>query len=121
MQDNANFCLQALARRMVSVINTRGTHVSEQGDEAENVYFLQRGTVEVLHLGRPVGRLYAPATFGEAALLRDEMELADTRLSGFRTTSKSLCALLAGQSPSLYADGVACGGSTCEDAAALLC
>jgi CRP-like cAMP-binding protein len=84
--------MQALARRMQPVVTTRGTHVSEQGDGADNVYFLQRGTVEVVHLGRPVGRLFAPVTFGEAALLRDEMDHADTRLSGYRATGTCLCA-----------------------------
>jgi hypothetical protein len=89
-------CMQALARRMQSLTTTRGTHVSEQGDEADCIFFLQRGTVEILHLGRPVSRLFAPCTFGEAALLRDDMDHAGTRLSGYRTTSTAMCAAAVG-------------------------
>lgn len=88
----ARVAVQALARRMEVVSTTRGTHLAEQGDEADTVWFLQRGTIEIIHLGRPVSRLFAPATFGEAALLRDEMDHADTRLSGYRTTGTCMCA-----------------------------
>jgi CRP-like cAMP-binding protein len=84
--------MQALARRMFPLTTTRGSHIAEQGSEAEHIYFLQRGTVEILHLGRPVGRLYAPSVVGEAALLKHEMDHAGTRLSGYRTTSTAMCA-----------------------------
>lgn len=76
---------------MRPIPTTRGTHVAKQGSDADSIFFLQRGTVEVLHLGHSVARVMAPATFGEAALLRDEMEAANKRQSGYRTTSASMC------------------------------
>ena len=64
---------------------------------------LQRGTVEVLHLGRKVSYIDAPATFGEAALLKDDLDGADKRLSGYRTSSTSMYALaLCACVPSLW-------------------
>jgi hypothetical protein len=84
--------LQAIAGKMKPLATTRGIHVAKQGSAAECLFFLQRGSIEVLHLGHPVARIMAPATFGEAALLRGEMESADKRLSGYRTATTCMCA-----------------------------
>lgn len=95
---------QMIASKMRPISTTRGTHVAKQGSDADCVYFLQRGTVEVLHLGRSVAAIEAPASFGEAALLKDDMDGADKRMSGYRTIATSMCALLPAVVGSLVQD-----------------
>lgn len=79
---------------MRPLATTRGTHVARQGSDADAIFFLQRGTVEVLHLGNVVATIAAPATFAEAALLRVDMEGADKRMSCYRTSTNSMCVFL---------------------------
>jgi CRP-like cAMP-binding protein len=81
-----------IASKMRPLATTRGIHVAKQGSVADSIFFLQRGAIEVLHLGHPVAHIHAPATFAESALLRGDMEAADKRLSGYRTASTSMCA-----------------------------
>lgn len=73
---------------------SRGTVVCSQGEDADAVFFLQRGEVDVMHLTQRVTTIVAPAVFGEASLLRDTLDAAQKRLSGYRTTVTSMCAPL---------------------------
>lgn len=65
--------------------------ICNQGEDADALFFLQRGEVEVLHLTQRVATIAAPAVFGEASLLRNQLDSAKKRLSGYRTTLTSMC------------------------------
>eukprot|EP00892_Ulva_mutabilis_P003592 jgi/Ulvmu1/1604/UM111_0033.1 len=82
--------MRALAAKMRPMSTSRGTMVCGQGDNADALYFLQRGEVEVLHLTQRVATLIAPAVFGEASLLRNSLDATKKRLSGYRTTLTSM-------------------------------
>jgi CRP-like cAMP-binding protein len=79
--------MQMIASKMCPLAITRGMYIAKQGSTADSVFFLQRGTVEVLHLGLVVGHISAPATFGEVAILKGEIQSARKRLSGYRSVS----------------------------------
>lgn len=83
--------VQALTAKMRPMSTSRGTMVCSQGEAADAVFFLQRGEVDVMHLTQRVTTITAPAVFGEASLLRDTLDAAKKRLSGYRTTLTSMC------------------------------
>lgn len=97
-----------IASLMRPVPTSRGTHIVKQGADADRIFFLQRGVVEVVHMCRRVALIVAPATFGEVALLAGDMENADKQLSGYRTTATSMCG------------PVFCGSGQCADGHALM-
>lgn len=61
----------------------------DQGDDADTVYFLLKGAVEVLDIDRRIDIVRSPATLGEAALFAADSDEAPMlkRINGYRSIS----------------------------------
>ena len=83
LRDASLELVQALSLEMRAVVFTPGDIILQEGDTGRHMYFISRGTVDVLAADGAVATLSDGDFFGELALLHQQRRKATVRAVGY--------------------------------------